>query len=91
MAIARELAPANLGPAIEYYLPSERGGPVILEILDAKGAVINSYNSETPANTVAVDAVAAARWRRCSQDDPDAPPATTIWTTATARDEERRA
>src|SRR5213082_246516 len=41
----------NLGPAVEYYLPSAAAGPVILEILDAKGAVINSYNSETPATT----------------------------------------
>jgi photosystem II stability/assembly factor-like uncharacterized protein len=41
--------PANLGPAVEYYLPANASGPVILEILDATGAVLNSYNSETPA------------------------------------------
>jgi len=41
------VAPAVLGPNIEYYLPSA-GGPVTIEILDAKGAVVNSYNSETP-------------------------------------------
>ncbi len=42
------VAPAILGPTIEYYLPAPAGGPVTIEILDAKGAVVNSYNSETP-------------------------------------------
>ena len=56
--------PTVLGPVIQYYLPpspldSARGdrepversatGPVTLEILDASGATVNSYNSETPA------------------------------------------
>jgi photosystem II stability/assembly factor-like uncharacterized protein len=41
------VAPNNLGPTIEYYLPATPSGPVMLEILDAKGAVINSYSSET--------------------------------------------
>jgi photosystem II stability/assembly factor-like uncharacterized protein len=40
--------PAQLGPVIQYYLPG--GAPsVTLEILDASGAIVNSYNSETPA------------------------------------------
>jgi len=41
--------PNNLGPTIEYYLPSAPAGPVTVEILDAKGIVLNSYNSDTPA------------------------------------------
>jgi photosystem II stability/assembly factor-like uncharacterized protein len=45
------VAATNLGPAVEYYLPANVAGPVILDILDAKGAVVNSYNSETPVNT----------------------------------------
>src|SRR5207253_8679201 len=36
------MAPANLGPTIEYYLPSSATGPVTIDILDAKGAVLNS-------------------------------------------------
>lgn len=40
--------PNVLGPAIEYYLPTAPSGPVIIEILDTKGAVVNSYNSDTP-------------------------------------------
>jgi len=42
------LNPTVLGPAIEYFLPAVPAGPVIVEILDAKGASINSYNSDTP-------------------------------------------
>jgi photosystem II stability/assembly factor-like uncharacterized protein len=40
--------PANLGPAIEYYLPAAASAPVTIDILDAKGSVVNSYSSETP-------------------------------------------
>jgi hypothetical protein len=43
------VGPNNLGPTIEYYLPSAPAGPVTVEILDAKGTVINSYNSDAPA------------------------------------------
>ncbi len=43
------VSPANLGPTIEYYLPSAPTEAVVIEILDAKGSVVNSYNSETPA------------------------------------------
>ena len=39
----------NLGPTIEYYLPAAPGGPVTIDILDGKGALINSYNSDAPA------------------------------------------
>jgi photosystem II stability/assembly factor-like uncharacterized protein len=43
------VSPQLLGPQIDYYLPSAPAGAVTLEILDASGAVVNSYNSETPA------------------------------------------
>jgi photosystem II stability/assembly factor-like uncharacterized protein len=43
------VGPTSLGPAIEYYLPSVPTDAVVIEILDAKGNVLNSYNSETPA------------------------------------------
>ena len=60
-----------LGPNIEYYLPSAPTGPVMIEILDAKGNLINSYNSDAPAP-------AAGRGRgagggEAQQEDPDAP------------------
>jgi photosystem II stability/assembly factor-like uncharacterized protein len=40
---------ASLGPAIEYYLAAAPVGPVTIDILDASGAVVNSYSSEAPA------------------------------------------
>ncbi len=43
------LNPGILGPNIEYYLPATPAGPVTIEIRDAKGALINSYNSDAPA------------------------------------------
>jgi photosystem II stability/assembly factor-like uncharacterized protein len=43
------VSPALLGPMIEYYLPAGAAGPVTLDILDPSGAIVNSYNSETPA------------------------------------------
>jgi len=41
------VSPTVLGPVVEYYLPSVPSEAVVIEILDAKGAVLNSYNSET--------------------------------------------
>jgi photosystem II stability/assembly factor-like uncharacterized protein len=38
-----------LGPMVEYYLPSVPDGAVTIEILDAKGAVVNTYSSNAPA------------------------------------------
>jgi len=38
-----------LGPNIDYYLPASVGGPVVVEILDPAGTVVNSYNSDAPA------------------------------------------
>ena len=42
------IGPNSLGPMIEYYLPSAPAQAVVIEILDAKGNVLNTYNSETP-------------------------------------------
>jgi hypothetical protein len=38
--------PDRLGPMIEYYLPAVPTGPVVMEILDAKGAAVNRYTSD---------------------------------------------
>jgi photosystem II stability/assembly factor-like uncharacterized protein len=61
-------APANLGPQIDYYLPTATS-PVTIEIVDAKGAVVNSYSSETAAPE------RPARGDAGQSDDPDAAPA----------------
>lgn len=34
-----------LGPNIEYYLASEPGEPITIEILDASGEIVNTYSS----------------------------------------------
>ena len=36
------------GALIDYYLPSDASGPVTLEVLDARGAVVRSYSSTEP-------------------------------------------
>jgi len=38
-----------LGPTIEYYLPAVPSGPVMVDILDAGGELVNSYSSDQPA------------------------------------------
>ena len=43
------VSPTQLGPVVDYYLPSAPSAPITIEILDSKGAVVNSYNSDTPA------------------------------------------
>jgi hypothetical protein len=43
------VSPDRLGPMIEYYLPAVPAGPVVMEILDAKGALVNRYTSDAPA------------------------------------------
>jgi photosystem II stability/assembly factor-like uncharacterized protein len=43
------VSPAVLGPVVDYYLPSVPDKAVEIEILDAKGTVLNSYSSEAPA------------------------------------------
>ena len=40
---------AQLGPTLQYYLPSAPADAVKLEILDAAGKLVNSYTSEGPA------------------------------------------
>jgi photosystem II stability/assembly factor-like uncharacterized protein len=44
----RTRGPNSLGPTIDYYLRSAATHGVVIEILDTKGTVLNSYNSETP-------------------------------------------
>ena len=62
------VAPTNLGPVVEYYLPSASAEAVVIEILDAKGNALNSYTSEAPNVRRGVSANAE------SQPDPDAAP-----------------
>jgi photosystem II stability/assembly factor-like uncharacterized protein len=64
------VSPTILGPVIEYYLPSAPIDAVVIEILDSKGAVLNSYNSETPPPRGGGRAAADTQ-----PDDPDAAPA----------------
>ena len=44
----RTRAAAPLGPVVDYYLPRAPAHAVVLEILDNKGTVLNTYNSDTP-------------------------------------------
>ncbi len=74
------VGPTNLGPVIEYYLPSAPTEAVVIEILDTKGAVLNSYNSETPAPRAGRGSAGGAAMPGVgtagpeSQPDPDAAP-----------------
>jgi hypothetical protein len=43
------VSPERLGPQIDYYLPSVPAGPVTVEILDAKGGLVNRYSSDAAA------------------------------------------
>ncbi len=73
--------PNNLGPTIEYYLPAAPGGPVTIDILDSKGALINPYNSDAPApgrsgrGTGGGGMPGAGAGAEPQQDDPDQAPA----------------
>ncbi len=72
------VSPDKFGPAIVYYLPAEPAGPVTVEILDAKGTVMNSYNSDAPAATGrggrnSGGAGAAPGAAEPQQEDPDLP------------------
>ena len=40
------VSPNLYGPMIEYYLPSVPAGPVTIDVLDAKNAVVSSYSSD---------------------------------------------
>ncbi|HXD30241.1 MAG TPA: hypothetical protein VN643_03945 [Pyrinomonadaceae bacterium] len=70
--------PNILGPTIEYYLPDAPAGPVTIDILDVNGAVINSYNSETPApgrgGRAGGGGMPGAGGVGPDQEDADAPP-----------------
>jgi len=71
--------PNILGPTIEYYLPAALTGPITIEILDGKGTLVNSYNSDAPAATAggrggrSGGAGAPAEGAEPQQEDPDAP------------------
>ena len=68
--------PNVLGPNIEYYLPKAPTGPITIEILDANGKLINSYNSDAPVATrPGRGAGATAGGAEPQQEDPDAPAA----------------
>jgi hypothetical protein len=54
---------------VEYYFPTAPTEAVVIEVLDSKGIVINSYNSETPPPRGGRGPADAA------PDDPDAAPA----------------
>jgi hypothetical protein len=68
-------SPETLGPTLDYYLPAAPEGHVTIEILDAKGQVVNSYSSAAAAGG------GAGRGRggrgggggAAAQADPDAP------------------
>ncbi len=66
--------PTALGPTIEYYLPSAPNGAVTVEILDAKGALVNSYNSDAPATTGRGGRGGGAGAAETQTEDPDAAP-----------------
>lgn len=63
--------PNNLGPMIEYYLPTPPVGPVVIDILDKIGTLINSYSSS--ATSPGRDGRAGGSGDAPS-GDPDAPP-----------------
>ncbi len=69
------VSPTVLGPMIEYYLPSAPSGAVTIEILDAKGAVINSYNSDAPPTAGRGGRGGGAGATETQTEDPDAAPA----------------
>ena len=60
---------------IEYYLPSAPSGAVTIEILDVKGAVINSYNSDAPPTAGRGGRGGGAGATETQTEDPDAAPA----------------
>jgi hypothetical protein len=64
-----------LGPNIEYYLPAVPPGPVTIEILDAAGALVNSYNSDAAAGGGRGGRGRGAAPTAAESDDPDAAPA----------------
>ena len=65
------VSPSNLGPVVEYYLPNQPTEPVIIELLDMNGALLNSYNSDVQPARGARGAAAP----ESQPEDPDAVPA----------------
>jgi photosystem II stability/assembly factor-like uncharacterized protein len=71
------VGPTNLGPVVDYYLPGF-ARPVVIEILDAQGTVLNSYSSEAPVLRPRGNAGAnmpGAGGTGAEPADPDAAPA----------------
>jgi photosystem II stability/assembly factor-like uncharacterized protein len=67
-------SPETLGPTIDYYLPVAPEGHVTIEILDARGQVVNSYNSAAAAAGGAGRGGRGGRGGGApAQVDPDAP------------------
>jgi hypothetical protein len=69
------VSPTNLGPIIEYYLPQAPAGPVVIDVLDTKGAIVNSYNSDSPQPGGGRGARGGTTGPEAQQEDPDAPAA----------------
>jgi photosystem II stability/assembly factor-like uncharacterized protein len=65
------VSPSNLGPVVEYYLPNQPSEPVIIDVLDMNGTVLNSYNSDVQPARGARGAAAT----ESQPEDPDAAPA----------------
>ncbi|HMH45591.1 MAG TPA: hypothetical protein VK557_19030, partial [Pyrinomonadaceae bacterium] len=66
------VSPTNLGPIIEYYLPSGTNDPVTIEIRDANGKTVNAYSSDAAA-TPARGGRGGAGAGDTQPEDPDAP------------------
>jgi photosystem II stability/assembly factor-like uncharacterized protein len=67
------VAPAILGPTVDYYVPPSAGTTARIEVLDSAGSVVSTYTSDAPAS-----AGGGRRGRAGGAggepDDPDAPP-----------------
>jgi photosystem II stability/assembly factor-like uncharacterized protein len=57
------------GAILDYYLPQDAAGPVVLDILDGAGKVVRSYSSDDPVlapdpalDPAAYDAVCRRKW-----------------------------
>ena len=69
------VAPTNLGPVVEYYVPAAATDAVVIEILDSKGVLLNSYNSEAVRSGRGGNAGAGGAAPESQPADPDAAPA----------------
>lgn len=43
------VSPGTLGPTLDYYLPAAPAGPVVIEVADAAGQVVNRFSSDAAA------------------------------------------